>query len=110
MFVYYGYLFPLSTRIQRGFYQDGVWSDSGFMPWSQISAVSWKDESMVTLILISHGQSLARRLDVPGLVMARPGGCCWTASKPTTSTWAGPDSTWAPGTRAILFEVHAGTP
>jgi hypothetical protein len=70
MFVYYGYLFPLSTRIARGFYQDGVWSDSGFMPWSQISAVSWKDEAgergTVTLILISHGNSLARRLDVPG--------------------------------------------
>ena len=66
MFVYYGYLFPLSTRIQRGFYQDGVWSDSGFMPWSKISAVSWKDEDVVTLILISHGNSLARRLDIPG--------------------------------------------
>ena len=66
MFVYYGYLFPLSTRIQRGFYQEGVWSDSGFMPWSQISAVSWKDEGIVTLVLISHGNSLARRLDIPG--------------------------------------------
>ena len=66
MFVYYGYLFPLSTRIARGFYQDGVWSDSGFMPWSRISAVSWKDEGTVTLILISHGNSLARRLEVPG--------------------------------------------
>src|SRR5687767_7177178 len=33
MFVYYGYAFPLSTRIARGFYQDGVWSDSGFMRW-----------------------------------------------------------------------------
>jgi hypothetical protein len=66
MFIYYGYLFPLSTRIARGFYQDGVWSDSGFMPWSQISAVSWKDEDSVTLVLISHGQSMARRLEVPG--------------------------------------------
>jgi hypothetical protein len=66
MFIYYICLFPLATRIARGFYRDGVWSDSGFMPWSQISAVSWKDEGAVTLILISHGQSLARRLDVPG--------------------------------------------
>jgi hypothetical protein len=66
MFIYYGYLFPLSTRISRGFYQEGVWSDSGFMPWSEISAVSWKDEGTVTLILISHGHNLARRLDVPG--------------------------------------------
>src|SRR5262245_12328835 len=66
MFVYYTCLFPMATRIARGFYQDGVWSDSGFMPWSDISAVSWKDEGDVTLILISHGRSLARRLAVPG--------------------------------------------
>jgi hypothetical protein len=44
MFVYYGCLFPLSTRIARGFYGDGVWSDSGFMRWAQISAISWKEE------------------------------------------------------------------
>src|SRR4030095_13181777 len=50
MFIYYGYTFPLSTRIRRGFYGDGVWSDSGFMKWSEISAVSWKDEPVGTLI------------------------------------------------------------
>ena len=66
MFVYYGCLFPLSTRIARGFYGDGVWSDSGFMRWAQISAVSWKEERDVTLILISHFRNIARRLDVPG--------------------------------------------
>ena len=41
MFVYFGYTLPLTTRIARGFYQEGVWADSGFMPWGQISAVSW---------------------------------------------------------------------
>jgi hypothetical protein len=66
MFLYYGYAFPLSTRIRRGFYGDGVWSDSGFMKWSEISAVSWKEEPTVTLVLISHVQSIARRLRVPG--------------------------------------------
>ena len=71
MFVYYGYAFPLSTRIARGFYRDGVWSDSGFMRWGQISAVSWKEETAaaqgsVTLILISHVRSIAKRLQVPG--------------------------------------------
>lgn len=66
MFVYYGYAFPLSTRIARGFYRDGVLSDRGFMPWGQISAVSWKEEGAVTLVLISHFRSLARRLEVPG--------------------------------------------
>ena len=66
MFVYYGYAFPLSTRIARGFYEDGVWSDSGFMRWAQISAVSWKEGPSVTLVLISHLRSIARRLEVPG--------------------------------------------
>lgn len=66
MFLYYGYAFPLSVRISRGFYRDGVWSDSGFMRWTQISAVSWKDDGRITLILISQFRNIARRLDVPG--------------------------------------------
>ncbi len=66
MFVYYGYAFPLSTRIAKGFYREGVWSDSGFLRWGQISAVSWKEEDHVTLILISHFKSIARRLQIPG--------------------------------------------
>jgi hypothetical protein len=84
MFVYYGYAFPLSTRISRGFYRDGVWSDSGFMRWARIAAVSWKDgqaarapdaapelkqpTGTVTLVLISSVRNLARRLTVPGPV------------------------------------------
>ena len=66
MFVYYGYALPLSTKIARGFYRDGIWSDSGFMRWGQISAVSWKEEGHVTLVLISHFKHMARRLQVPG--------------------------------------------
>ncbi len=66
MFVYYGYAFPLSTRISRGFYRDGVWSDTGFLRWAQISAVSWKEDGPVTLVLISQFRNLARRLHVPG--------------------------------------------
>jgi hypothetical protein len=66
MFIYYGYAFPLSTRIRRGFYGEGVWSDTGFMKWSEISAVSWKEEPTITLVLISHVQSIARHLAVPG--------------------------------------------
>ena len=65
MFVYYGYALPLSTRISKGFYRDGVWSDTGFMPWKQISAVSWREEGAITLILISRLRNIARRLQVP---------------------------------------------
>jgi hypothetical protein len=67
MFVYYGWALPMSTRISRGFYRDGVWADTGFMPWANISAVSWKEEgTAVTLVLISRLKSMARRLEVPG--------------------------------------------
>ena len=66
MFLYYGYTFPLSTRIARGFYRDGVWSDSGFMRWAQISALSWNEGDRVTLILVSHFRNIARRLEIPG--------------------------------------------
>ena len=66
MFLYFGYAVPLSTRIARGFYRDGVWSDTGFMPWGQIQAVSWKEDDSVTLVLVSHFKSIAKRLEVPG--------------------------------------------
>ena len=68
MCLYYGYAFPLSTRIARGFYGDGVWSDRGFLPWTRISAVSWKDEAPVTLMLVSHRSGTAKPLQVPGPV------------------------------------------
>jgi len=71
MFIYYGYAVPLSTRISRGFYRDGVWSDSGFMRWAQIAAVSWKEgkgegEAGITLVLVSRFRQIARKLSVPG--------------------------------------------
>lgn len=67
MSVYYLLAVPLSTKIARGFYEDGIWSDTGFMPWNQISAVTWKEEGGVTLlVLISHLKSIARHVQVPG--------------------------------------------
>jgi len=66
MVLYYAYAFPLSTRIRRGFYGDGVWSDAGFMKWSEISAVSWKEGAPITLLLLSHARHVARRLEIPG--------------------------------------------
>lgn len=67
MFVYYGYAFPMSTRILRGFYRDGIWSDNGFVRWRQISAVTWKeDHDPVRLVLISRFRDMVRQLAVPG--------------------------------------------
>jgi len=66
MFLYYGYLTPLSQRIGRGFYEDGIWADSSFIPYNEVGGISWREgEHSVSLIVISRLRSLARRLAVP---------------------------------------------
>ena len=67
MFVYYACLTPLSTRIGRGFYQDGIWADTSFIPYNEVGGLTWREgEHQVTLIVISRLRNLARRLIVPG--------------------------------------------
>ncbi len=68
MCLYYGYALPFSTRIARGFYGDGVWADRAFVPWTRISAVSWREAATVTLMLVSHTSGRAQALEVPGTV------------------------------------------
>src|SRR6476619_3488049 len=66
MLVYYCYALPLSLRIGRGFYEDGIWADGGFMPYNEVGGISWREgEHQVTLIVISRLRNLARRLAVP---------------------------------------------
>jgi hypothetical protein len=66
MMVYYGYAVPLSLRIGRGFYEDGIWADGGFVPYQHIGGLSWREgEQQPTLVLIYRMRALARRLVVP---------------------------------------------
>ena len=66
MFLYFGYLVPLSRRIGRGFYQDGIWADSTFIPYNEVGGISWREgERSVSLIVISRLRNIARRLAVP---------------------------------------------
>ena len=65
MFVYYGYLLPLSTRIKRGLYEEGIWTDSGFMRYADIGGLAWTGSD--TLVLASRQKTMARRLSVPGV-------------------------------------------
>ncbi len=66
MFLYYGYVLPLSLRIRRGFYEDGIWADNAFIPYSEVGGISWREgKQQVTLIVISRLRHLARRLAVP---------------------------------------------
>ena len=66
MFVYFGYMLPFSTRITRGLYADGLWTDSGFMPYEQVGGISWRGG---TLVVISRHKSQARRMDVPSAAL-----------------------------------------
>jgi hypothetical protein len=66
MFVYFGYLLPLSRRIGRGFYRDGIWADAAFIPYNEVGGISWREaEHDVSLVVISRLQNFARRLAVP---------------------------------------------
>lgn len=66
MVVYYGYLLPLSTRIARGLYADGLWTDSGFMAYADIGGLSWKAGTTATLVVASRLRAIARTLTIPG--------------------------------------------
>ncbi|MCM3881779.1 MAG: hypothetical protein ND807_16855 [Vicinamibacterales bacterium] len=67
MFLYYAYLMPMSVRIGKGFYADGIWSESGFVPYWKIGAVSWREGEEIALVIVSRLRNLARRLVVPGV-------------------------------------------
>jgi hypothetical protein len=65
MFLYYSVGVPLGRLIQRGFYQDGIWAEGGFIPYEEIGAISWREGQTVTLLIASRARSLARHLVVP---------------------------------------------
>ena len=65
MFVYFGYMLPLSTRITRGLYGEGIWTDTGFMPYDQIGGITWREGEPPTLVMISRVKAMARSLEVP---------------------------------------------
>ena len=67
MFLYYAYFFPMSLTIGRGFYEDGIWADTAFIPYHEVGGISWREgEHQISLIVISRLRNLARRLNVPG--------------------------------------------
>jgi hypothetical protein len=66
MFVYYAYLSPMSLNIGRGFYEDGIWADTAFIPYHEVGGISWREGEQISLIVISRLRNLARRLNVPG--------------------------------------------
>lgn len=65
MLLYYAYALPLSSRIGRGFYEDGIWADGGFIPYSRIGGLSWREGEQLRLVMIYRMRTFARALVVP---------------------------------------------
>jgi len=65
MFIYYAYAFPLSLKIGRGFYADGIWSNTGFVPYATIGGLAWREMPSLALLLIHRTRNQVRQLDVP---------------------------------------------
>ena len=54
-----------ACKIGRGFYEDGIWADAGFIPYSRIGGLTWREGEQLTLVLIYRMRAFARRLVVP---------------------------------------------
>ncbi len=65
MLVYYVYALPLGLKIHRGFYEDGIWTAGGFVPYTNIGGLTWREGPEPTLVLLYRWRSFARSLIVP---------------------------------------------
>ncbi len=66
MFIYYAYAVPMSARIQRGFYREGVWTDRGFVSYGRIGGLTWREGKDPVLLLAAESGGTARSVLVPG--------------------------------------------
>ena len=65
MLVYYVYALPLGLKIGRGFYEDGIWTEGGFIPYANIGGLTWREGERTTLVLLYRWRNFARQLIVP---------------------------------------------
>lgn len=65
MLTYFGYLHPLSARVPRGFYEQGVRLDRGFLRWEDIDGLTWREGPSPTLVAARSRRQWAGVLTVP---------------------------------------------
>jgi hypothetical protein len=65
MFLYYAIWYPISFTIERGFYQEGIWLERGFVRYRDITGVTWREEPEPTLIAVAGRRQRAGHLHVP---------------------------------------------
>jgi len=64
--VYFIVMVPLSARIQRGFYRDGVWAEAGFLPYRKIDRFAFLERPELVLVLLPRGKLWGSyRLPIP---------------------------------------------
>ena len=65
MAAYFILMVPLCQSIRLGFYDDGVWADTGFLPYANIARIAFRETPEIVLILLPRGRSGSFRLPVP---------------------------------------------
>ena len=65
MAAYFMVMVPLSCRIPLGFYRDGVWADTGFVPYASIARMAFREKPELVLILLPRDRAGSVRLPVP---------------------------------------------
>ena len=65
MALYFILIVPLSARIPLGLYRDGVWADAGFLPYTEIGRMAFRETPDIVLFLLPRGRSRPLRLPVP---------------------------------------------
>jgi hypothetical protein len=65
MAAYFMVMVPLSGRIHLGLYRDGVWADTGFVPYTSIARMAFRETPELVLILLPRGRTGSFRLPVP---------------------------------------------
>lgn len=65
MLVYYVYAMPLGLKIRRGLYQDGIWTDGGYIAYANVGGLTWREGEHPTLVVLYRWRSFARKLLVP---------------------------------------------
>jgi hypothetical protein len=64
MFGYYGVLVPASLRVRRGFYEHGLWMEGGYIPYTRIGGLAWREEADIVLVVVPRRRASVRRLVV----------------------------------------------
>ena len=65
MAAYFILMVPLCQNIRLGFYDQGVWADTGFLPYANIARIAFREKPEIVLILLPRGRSGSFRLPVP---------------------------------------------